>query len=168
PDAAVDAAPEPIPPADTPAPGTEAATPEPSAGPGADEVAAAWSDAVVPKLGGLARAMFSAGRVTDVTAGEVVLAFPNDAHRQKCERKKPEVERVLSDHLGRPYRLRLVADDNVAGPADAPARDRVPEPEPEPLGSDVHELEDAPPAPVVGVDALTAAFPGAELIEHDE
>ena len=32
-------------------------------------------------------------------------------------------------------------------------------------GTDVHDLDDAPDAPTGGIDALTQAFPGAELVD---
>ncbi|MCU1453958.1 MAG: polymerase subunit gamma/tau, partial [Acidimicrobiales bacterium] len=167
------ASPEPvIPDAPAAAPDVVALAPAPTpvADASRDQVEAAWVDAVLPRLGGLAKAMYSAGHIVATSGDEIVVAFPNEAHRQKCEQKRADVEQALSTHLGRPYRLRLVVDDARPDSAARSGRSSAPadlEPSYDDLGSDIHELEDAPAAPE-GVDALTAAFPGAELINPDE
>lgn len=131
---------------------------------------------MLPSLGGLVKAMYSVGRFTDVDGATATLALPNEVHRQKCEQKRSEVEAALSQRLDHPIRLRLVVDggsapddrstmghDGAPGPSGRP-----PEPGPDDFdlgGHDVHDLDDAPDGPTGGMDALTEAFPGAELVE---
>ena len=167
-----------------PAPTNEPPAAPPSTGGGLDlaRVESSWTDAVLPGLGGLARAMFNVGRFIAVEGTTVVLALPNDVHRQRCEQKRPEVERALADALGTAVTLRLVVDDDPDH-GDGGGGDRGPSSrwtggggsvraEPEAAdevlgGRDVHDLEDAPDAPAGGLQALTEAFPGAELIDGD-
>jgi DNA polymerase-3 subunit gamma/tau len=143
--------------------------------PGPEAFAEVWNDGDLP-LGGLTKAMFRDGRVVEVADGTAVLAFSNDVHRQKCEGKRPEVEKALSTRFGVPVTLRLTIDGEAAPrprPAGGGGGRRAAEPEPEPGadaadhlgGSSVHELDDAPDAPAGGIDALTEAFPGSELVE---
>lgn len=116
---------------------------------------------MLPGLAGITKAMFSAGRFVGLEGEAAVLALPNDMHRQKCEQKRADVERVLSDRLGSPVTLRLVVDSAAGGPVavDVPDEDHL-------GGADVHDLDDAPDAPTGGLGALQNAFPGAELIEE--
>ncbi|MBX3313837.1 MAG: hypothetical protein KF906_05910, partial [Actinobacteria bacterium] len=165
-------------PASPPSGDPEPAPPAPSGGPlDLERLEATWVDAVLPTLGGLAKAMFNVGRFTGLDGTTAVLALPNDVHRQKCERKRPEVEQALSDAVGSTITLRLVVDDDPGAEPDRPAggdsggRGR-PDPGPESHedvldGADVHDLDDAPDAPAGGLQALTEAFPGAELVEGE-
>lgn len=151
--------------APTPAPGDPAL-------PSMERITSLWGDVVLPALGGLTKAMFSSGSVAEVKGSEVVVSFPNEVHRQKCEQKRPEVQAALSQSLGSAVRLRLVVDEHGgtdgAAPV-APAGDDPTEPADdfEALdGSDVHDLPDAPSAAAGGIDALTEAFPGSTLVEE--
>jgi hypothetical protein len=101
-----------------------------------------------------------------------VFALANKPTRDHCEKKRPDVERALAAHFGRPVPLRLVTDADVGGPAPAapPAKGkrgkRSPAVEPEPDEvEDVHALEDAPSVGS-GAQRLADAFPGAELLEE--
>jgi len=116
--------------------------------------------------------MFAAGSVVSVADGEVVVAVPNEVHRQKCEQKKGDVEAALSSAVGSAVSLKLVADGGASAPSGSATSGAGPgrsEPEVETfedLGvDDVSDLPDAPDAAVGGVDALTEAFPGAEFVE---
>lgn len=143
-----------------------------------DGLTALLNDKILPTLGGMTRAMYAVGHFVEFTGTTATLAFPNEVHRQKCEQKRADVERALSDGIGSPLTLRLVVDE-AAGGTDAGNADRRrgavgvtstrPAAEPEEdfdLGSDnVHDLDDAPDAPAGGLDALTEAFPGSELVE---
>ena len=86
-------------------------------------------------------------------------ALPNEPHRAHCEKKRTEVEAALADHFGRPVPLELVVDSDTddlpTASAGAASEEDV---------GDVRALEDAP-AGVSGVDRLTQAFPGAELLD---
>jgi DNA polymerase-3 subunit gamma/tau len=171
PQAAASAPPAEPEPASEPAP---PATPPATSGrdgdvPDRDALTIAWGDSVLPRLGGLTRAMYGGGRFLPAEDGQVVFALPNDVHRQKCEQKRPEVEAALRDHFGRDLPLRLVVDPGTAPPpaatADAPPDDGV-------VAAEADEMEhidvrDTEPAPAVktDLDRLTDAFPGAVLEE---
>ena len=136
----------------------------------------AWADKVMPSLGGLAKAMYGVGRFLEVDGSTAVFALPNEAHRRKCEQKRPEVEAALSSHMGVPASLRLVVDDGRPGERPAGLSDPLapgehqsgPTDAEEDFGSiDVRALEDAPDRQD-GVARLTAAFPGAELVQHED
>ncbi|MEO6629100.1 MAG: DNA polymerase III subunit gamma/tau [Aquihabitans sp.] len=140
--------------------------------PSMERVTSLWVDAVLPSLGGLTKAMFSSGSVAEVKGSEVVVSFPNEVHRQKCEQKRGEVESALSQNLGSAVRLRLVVDEHggVDGPGPVDQRESEsaePADDFEALGgSNVHDLPDAPSAAAGGIDALTEAFPGSTLVEE--
>lgn len=123
---------------------------------------------------GLAKAMYSVGRFTDVT---------DHGHPGLPERgPSPEV-RAEAPRSNRPsppgsalVTLKLVVDaagesGGEAGSGNAAssgrtARSAGPEPDDFDLGGhDVHDLDDAPDAPSGGLDAFTQAFPGAELVD---
>ncbi len=141
--------------------------------PGAEQLTTIWNEAVLPSLGGLAKAMYSVGRFTEVAGSTATLALPNEVHRQKCEQKRTEVEAALSRRIGRPIHLQLVTDRSGAvagteppGDSDRSAAHQIePEDDFDLGGGDVHDLDDAPNAPSGGIDALTQAFPGSELVE---
>ncbi|MGH9182892.1 MAG: hypothetical protein ACRDZ9_03590, partial [Acidimicrobiales bacterium] len=150
--------------APVPAPDPAGADPSPGAPlPGRDELTLAWADHVLGRLRPVARGLFGAGRFvrTDDTAAE--LALPTDALRRKCDARRGEVEAVLAAHFGRPVPLRLVLDaPSTTSTADggAPGTDAGEE------AVDLAELRDAPALPGAGVDHLTSAFPGAEVVEE--
>jgi hypothetical protein len=137
------------------------------------EPAALWADTVLPALSGLTKAMYQTAALASIDGNVAVVQVENDHHRQNCDRKRPDVERALSEALGRPITVRLEVDGDgglVAasagadrGPAAAPVSD---DPEEHLAGHDVHDLPDAPDAPAGGLAALTEAFPGAELIDE--
>lgn len=179
PEPAGPAAPAPASSAPAPAPTPSAAAPAaaPAGAPtGVTGLNQRWSEAVVPALGGLTKAMYSVGRFTSFDGAVAVLALPNEVHRQKCEQKRGEVEAALRAELGVDVRLDLVVDEHGDGPA-APPRSGGggggggggarpgPDEDFDLGGTDVHDLENAPDAPAGGLQALTDAFPGAELLE---
>ena len=120
--------------------------------------------------------MFQTADLLSLDGGTAVIRVDNDHHRQNCERKRADVERVLSD-VARPARhdhLRDRRRDAAAIPPAAPRPGARPAPTPvsdDPdehlAGADVHDLDDAPDAPAGGLAALTEAFPGAELLEEN-
>ena len=117
-----------------------------------DELVLAWGDELLGRLPGSARALFKAGRFLDGADGAAVFALPNAVHRDRCEKRRPEVEDVLSAHFGRTVRLQLVVDPGSSAPAGA--------------GDDSIELSDEPVKAAPGIEHLTRAFPGAELVEE--
>lgn len=155
----------------TPAPGPGAPTSGDAGIGDVGSLTALWNDVVLASLSGLTKAMYAAGRFTAVDGSAVTFAVPNEVHRQKCEQKRSEVESALSDRVGRPVRLTLVVDGPGVGPSGSSPTSSGPidEPDDDPddigdLGA-VHDLPDAPAGASGGLDALTEAFPGAELIE---
>jgi DNA polymerase-3 subunit gamma/tau len=126
------------------------------------ELVDAWGERVVPLLTSVSRGRFSTGRFVDVADGAAVLALPNEIMRGKCEERRPELERVLAEHFGRPVPVRLVVDPAVAPTAAAPGGRPLPEPDDH---VDLDGLVDAPDDHRTGIDRLTQAFPGAEVVE---
>ena len=114
---------------------------------------------MVPRLSSVSRGRFSTGCFVDVDGGAAVLALPNDIMRAKCEEKRPELERVLAEHFGRAVPVRLVVDPSVAPTSAGP-----PPPEPDDH-VDLEGLVDAPDDRRTGIDRLTQAFPGAEVVD---
>jgi DNA polymerase-3 subunit gamma/tau len=150
--------PEPAP-THPPTPPVPAAT-APSVALDADSLTGAWSS-VIGGLTGLAKALFGPARVVEVADGTVVVALPNDAHRQKSEQFRPALESALATRVGGPAPVRLVVD---GGPAETSAAEAGDDEQ-----IDLDSLVDAPGVPVVrGADRLVEAFPGAELIEDDQ
>ncbi len=120
---------------------------------------------MLPRLTGLAKAMYAVGRIAEVDATTVTLAMPNEVHAHKCERKRGEVQQALTDALAVGVTVRLVVDEHGEGrPAAGPGGGTGPDEDLDLV--DVHDLEDAPDAPAGGIEALTQAFPGSELVEE--
>jgi hypothetical protein len=115
----------------------------------------------VPRLPKAARVRFVAGRFVDVADGVVLFALPNAAHRERCEPLRGEVEATLAAHFGRPVPLRLVVEGTPSGPPDRQDDDE------DLLDVDVHSLPDATVEVRSGIDRLTQAFPGAQLVDGD-
>jgi hypothetical protein len=140
--------------------------------PGREELTLAWGDIVLDALPRGAKAIYSTGRFVDGDGTTAVFALANGPTRDHCEKKRPDVEKALAAHFGRPVPLRLVTDADVgeAPPAAAPAGKgkRAPAPTTDEVEdiTDVHQLEDAPTAGS-GAQRLTEAFPGAELLEEE-
>jgi DNA polymerase-3 subunit gamma/tau len=140
-----------------------------------DELTLAWGDTVLDGLRPKLRAMFAAGRFTAVEEGTAHFALPNDAHRDRCDGFRADVEEALAAHFGRPVPLMLVVerDRPSAGTAPAGGRARESGREQSATGSDdetvadVEELEDAGAAST-GVDQLADVFGAVEVVEQTE
>ena len=156
PTSAAPAAPAPVPAAPAAAPPTGPAVP------GLEQLTAAWADHVLPGLGSVSKGRFSTGRFTGVSDGAAVLALPNPIMRDKCEEKRAELERVLAGHFGQPVPVRLVVDPAVGPEAGHGAVLREAPEHEEPV--DLDDLVDAPAEGRTGIDRLTEAFPGAEVL----
>jgi len=134
--------------------------------PGVGELAAAWEQ-IRPALPGRAKSRFSGGRFVSADAGGAVFGLPNAIHRDRCAECVGEVEAALSAHFGHPIGLTLIVD----GDAPPPTGTTVPlvasaDPGSDDEAIDLTELVDASPDEAGGVELLTEAFPGAELIEE--
>jgi DNA polymerase-3 subunit gamma/tau len=139
--------------------------------PARDELTLVWGDKVLEALPRGTKAIYSTGRFVDGDGSSAVFALANAPTRDHCEKKRPEVERALAAHFGRPVPLRLVTDAEVGGGPVPVAGGGAPAPAPVAVEEadevvDVHDLEDAPSAGS-GAQRLAAAFPGAELVEEE-
>jgi hypothetical protein len=115
----------------------------------------------------MAKALYLPGRVVGEADGRMAFAVANDPHRNRAEPYRAEVEAVLAAHFGRPVPLTLVLDEGQrSAPTDPTAS----------LSSDGSD-EAIDPAELVdagrhagdgGIERLTRAFPGAEVIEEDK
>jgi hypothetical protein len=162
-----------------PQPATAPPRAAPARLPSRDDITLAWGDELLAKIPRGAKARYAAGRFVEVGDRGAVFAVPNAAHAEKCEEFRNDVERVLAEHFGRTVPLTIIVESTAptppaapapAAPAPAPAKKAAP-PEPEPEHEavvDVHELDDAPPDNRTGVDQLTEAFPGAELLTEGD
>ncbi|HEX7135044.1 MAG TPA: DNA polymerase III subunit gamma/tau [Iamia sp.] len=146
-------------PAPAPAPVAE----EPAVAEPGDDLATLWTERVVPDLRGATKAMFKMGRVVSVEGDTIVLGLENSPTLERCEQKRPEAEAGLATAAGRPVRLELV----VAGEAaSSPRPERRPAPADDAAEMiDPDELVDAPAQQLTGVDRVTEAFPGAQIVD---
>jgi DNA polymerase-3 subunit gamma/tau len=160
------AEPAPTPAAAAPPPQAPPAPPAAGTLPTRDELTVARADAVVPKLKGMAKALFLPGRFVGEVDGRMAFAVANDPHRKRAEPYRAEVEATLAAHFGRPVPLTLVLDEGQRG---APVeRTTAPSADDGDEAIDPAELVDARPQPSDGgIERLTRAFPGAEVIEED-
>jgi len=131
-----------------------------------DDLTLAWGDAVLGRLAQPVRVRWGTGRFVGVDGDVARFALPNAIHRDRCEEQRPEVERVLTEHFGRPVRLELTLDGEQAGAMPGP----VPTlPAPAEIGEiDLSELVDAPADPRRGLDVLSEHFPDAQLFEEED
>lgn len=174
--AAPDTAPPPIagqgaapPSADTPAaPGVTAPRP---AGGGSLSVAAvtsAWGP-LLDTLSQKVRARFKGGRITAVDGGSVTFGVPNAIARDRCLQVSADLEAALAQHFGHAVQVHVVIDDQAAAPIDvARIEPRPAANAPSDLDEDigpVSELVDATDQSANGIDRLTKAFPGSEVID---
>jgi hypothetical protein len=128
-------------------------------------------ESVLDTLSRKAKVRFSGVAVREVRDSTVVLAFPNDVHRSRCEEFRVEVERAVTARYGAPIGVQYVTDEATAGRAggapsggrNAPVPDAPPGPDPDEF-VDLAELTDAPRGGGI-IEQLTSAFPGAELID---
>ena len=170
---AAPAAPRPAPESVAEAPAEPAADPPaaPAPAPGGLTLAgleAAW-DEIKAGLPGRAKSRFSGGRFISVDGADIVFGLPNAIHRDRCQECADDVQSAISAHVGSAVALALVVDGD-APPPTARAVDRPAPKVEEPVEDEVIDLDsltDASADAAGGIDLLTEAFPGAELIEPD-
>ncbi|MFT5531392.1 MAG: DNA polymerase-3 subunit gamma/tau [Candidatus Poriferisodalaceae bacterium] len=141
------------------------------------QIVEVWSDRVLPKLGGMTKAMFSAAEFVGIEANEVVFEVPNAKHRERCEPRIGEVEAALAEEIGRPVGVRLIDAGSAARPAGAPERSPASGPNSGQMSNatppaddtvDVSALKDAPPDGRTSLDRITDAFPGATIVDDPD
>lgn len=163
----------------------QAATPS-AAVPDTAQLAAVWTERVLPRLSGLTKAMYSVGHFVDTDGTRARFAVPNGVHRDKSLQKLDEVEAALEAELGHRLTLDLVitGDTTAGGTGTNPGSDRHDPNQParnvgdhrrEPssaTGPDeadevgpIDELDDAPPDGRTTTQRVIDAFPGAEIVE---
>lgn len=128
--------------------------------PSRETLTAAWGDAVLKTLRPRVRGLFGSGRFVSVEEGVAIYGFEGAPLRDMAEDVRPEVEVALAAHFGRTVPLRLV----VAATGVAPAGGGGSSDEEEP--PDLTTLSDAPPDARGPMDHLSAAFPGAEVVDE--
>jgi DNA polymerase-3 subunit gamma/tau len=184
--AAEPVAPSPTPSPSPPAPEPEVAAPaaaEPAPAPAApaasgglpsrDQITLAWGDSLLSALPQKAKARFGGGHWVRVDDDAAVFGLPNRVHASRCEECRADVEAALAGHFGRPVPIRIVVDGDVPDPSSPPHLTVAPPPAADGGGSSAHDegagidlddLTDAPEAATSGLDRITAAFPGAEIV----
>ncbi|MFV0522986.1 MAG: DNA polymerase III subunit gamma/tau [Acidimicrobiales bacterium] len=117
-----------------------------------------------------ARVRFKGGRVLDVTDSTIRFGVPNSIHRDRCREVTGEVEQALSAHFGGPVNVDVVVDDESTAPPDpAKPRPQAPPPSDHDEADDIgpiDQLDDATDHTGTGVDRLTRAFPGSQVIDN--
>lgn len=154
------------PPVADPAPAPTVATP--TGGLTLAGLESAW-DEIKSGLPGRAKSRFSGGRFISVDGAGVVFGLPNAIHRDRCQECVDDVQAAISAHVGSAVELSLVVDGD-APPPTARAVDRPAPKVDEPVEEEVIDLDsltDASADAAGGIDLLTEAFPGAELIEPE-
>jgi DNA polymerase-3 subunit gamma/tau len=133
---------------------------------------AAWNASVVANLKNLTRAMYKSGQFVAVHNGTAIFAVDNVFARDRCEQSRPDVEKALAAHFGRPIPMRLIIKDEAAayGGQSAPVAvvERRDESDHMDHSFDPDDLVDAPASGASGLERLAAAFPGAEIIDDEE
>lgn len=129
---------------------------------------------MLPALKGMAGALFRPAELVGFDGSTATLSFDNDATRDNAERKRAEVEEAAAVHFGQPVKLKLTVGGPGGSPAPKSPSSTAQAPAPEVAAQadeaeiiDVHDLEDAPADTRTGVDRLTEAFPGAELLPEE-
>ena len=137
--------------------------------PTVDQLEAAW-DGVKGTLPGRAKSRFSGGRFMAAQGDSVVFGLPNAIHRDRCQECVTDVSAALSAHFGTDIEVQLIVDGDAPPPlaraADQPKK---------PAGDDVREeetvdmdaLTNAAADAAGGIDLLTEAFPGAEVLDPE-
>ncbi len=122
-------------------------------------------------LDGLAqkvRARFRQGRPVEAADGIVTFAYPNQLPADRAIDVKGELEQAMSARFNCPVRVSVVVDPAKSGGPPQRRSSRQPSPTPSDSEEDigpVSELEDADDSSNTMVDRLTAAFPGAKLVD---
>jgi DNA polymerase III subunit gamma/tau len=123
------AAPAPAPAADTPTdtPAAPAAAPAPAAepapapAPAAVSVPDAWENTVKSQVKPLVRALYSAGSFVGNRGDTWLFSVPNEAHGNKCNEHRPDVEAALARTVGAPVTIEFVSGGGAAGGDERPA-----------------------------------------------
>jgi len=125
----------------------------------------AWSDGVLSGLNQRAKVRFAGGRWLSIDGDTAVFGLPNPMHAQRCEECRPDVEAALGAHFGRTIAVRVIVDEHAEAPGSPGPAATATEPVDESTEIDLTDLTDAHDVAETGVDRITAAFPGAKLVD---
>jgi DNA polymerase-3 subunit gamma/tau len=125
----------------------------------------------MPGLKSLPRAIYAATRLVGERDGGVVVAAPNEAHRDRCKQHQAELDAAIRRAVGESVPVVLVVDGEAIhddnGPVDNVVRMVAAAPPPDDEDVDLNDLVDAPPESIVSpTDRLLQAFPGSQMVEE--
>jgi DNA polymerase-3 subunit gamma/tau len=160
-------APTPEPTADNePAAGNESAQPLDLA-----ELTAALDGGVLESVSQRARSRFAAAKPVAADQHRAIFSVPNAYYVPRCEEVLPEIESAFARRFGRPITISLTVDQDAVqsnpNPSNRP-RSTSPaasDPEPDEDIGDISALADAGDVATTGIERLTQAFPGSQVIE---
>jgi hypothetical protein len=114
----------------------------------------------------MTKAVFANGQVMAAAAGSLTLGFPNQVYVDRGAQKQAEAEEALAAAVGSPIRVQL-----VVGGDEGRAASRTAAPDEEDAGDPVEDIDldtlvDAPKETRSGIDRVTEAFPGAQIVDH--
>lgn len=136
-----------------------------------DQLTSSFGD-LLDELPQRIRARFRLGQFVALDGDAASFGLPNEHVIGRCEEVKADVEAALSAKFSRPISITLVVDTGqkttsapptVSAAAAPPPSATMAETQPEDIG-DISELENAPDVASSGIDRLTQAFPGAEVV----
>lgn len=185
--------PPPAPASEEPAAAAASQPPPLDGFPTREDLTLAWGDTIVDALPNKVRNRFQGGRFVSVDDATAHYALDSKPLLDRAEAVRTEAEAALSEHFGRPIPIRLVLDEGgaaapgeaegadagaagrpagpgaaAAGSVDAPAGADQAGPPADEDDIDPDELVDAEgDVATAGVDLLTQAFPGAEVVEGE-
>lgn len=127
----------------------------------------AWGDRILPSLRPAVKVYVATGRFLGSDDGAAVYAIPDMGLLTRAESNRLEVEAALTQHFGRPVRLRLVIDREappVGAGSTSPRGPSGPSPTDDEAAYEWAEMEEAPAASTPE-QRLLDAFPGAEEVQ---
>ncbi len=165
------ATPTPAPPTDTPA-AAPTGTPKPFS---IETLVAALDNGLLDSVSQRARVRFAAASPisADEAASQATFSVPNNYYLPRCEEVRSEIEQALAGHFVRSVAITIIVDANApkAVTPKQSSTDAAP-PTPEPVADeededvgDITELENASDIAGSGIERLTQAFPGSQVIE---
>jgi hypothetical protein len=113
------------------------------------------------------RARFRQGTPVEAGDGVVTFAYPNQLPADRASDVKADLEEAMSSRFNAPSTVDVIVDKSRTG---SPPQRRTGRPSPPPADSEedigpLSELQDADDSSNAMVDRLTAAFPGAKLVD---
>ncbi len=156
---------EPVEPGSTQPPSTPADA-APTTAPSISQLRAEWIDTLT-KAPGLTKNILGSCDIDSPTPGHIVCHVSNEITRERCVAHVPAIQDLLSSRYGLPMTLELTVEaartSTIDSTTTSTSQDHPTDEADEVI--DPNELTDAPVDATSGVDRLTAAFPGAKIID---